>query len=127
MTYVRHYGRPDLFITFTCNPNWEEVQALLLTGQQSIHRHDIIARVFKQKLKSLLDVIIKYSVFRKTRCYLYSIEWQKRGLPHAHILVWLEENIRPEEIDQIISTQIPSPSMDPELFNIVTSHMIHGS
>lgn len=20
MTYVRHYGRPDLFITFTCNP-----------------------------------------------------------------------------------------------------------
>lgn len=22
-TYVRHYGRQDLFITFTCNPNWE--------------------------------------------------------------------------------------------------------
>ena len=21
MTYVRHYGRPDLFITFTCNPS----------------------------------------------------------------------------------------------------------
>ncbi|CAL4067133.1 unnamed protein product, partial [Meganyctiphanes norvegica] len=24
MTYVRHYGRPDLFITFTCNPKWQE-------------------------------------------------------------------------------------------------------
>lgn len=22
ITYVHHYGRPDLFITFTCNPNW---------------------------------------------------------------------------------------------------------
>ncbi|GFW40730.1 ATP-dependent DNA helicase [Trichonephila clavipes] len=22
MTYVRHFGRPDLFITFTCNPKW---------------------------------------------------------------------------------------------------------
>ncbi|GFV79730.1 helitron_like_N domain-containing protein [Trichonephila clavipes] len=41
MTYVRHYGRPDLFITFTCNPNWEEIQTLLLPGQQAIHRHDL--------------------------------------------------------------------------------------
>ncbi|GFY01911.1 ATP-dependent DNA helicase [Trichonephila clavipes] len=22
MTYVRHFGRPDLFITFTCNSKW---------------------------------------------------------------------------------------------------------
>ncbi|GIY87456.1 helitron_like_N domain-containing protein [Caerostris extrusa] len=62
MTYVRHYGRPDLFITFTCNPNWEEIQALLLPGQQSIHRHDIGARVLKRKLKSLIDFIVKFSV-----------------------------------------------------------------
>ena len=26
MTYVRAYGRPDLFITFTCNPNWDEIK-----------------------------------------------------------------------------------------------------
>jgi len=25
MAYVRLYGRPDLFITFTCNPNWPEI------------------------------------------------------------------------------------------------------
>lgn len=30
MTYVRKYGRPDLFITFTCNPNWIEITELLL-------------------------------------------------------------------------------------------------
>jgi hypothetical protein len=33
MTYVRHYGRPDLFITFTCNPKWTEIQEQLLPGQ----------------------------------------------------------------------------------------------
>ncbi|XP_069968901.1 uncharacterized protein [Bactrocera oleae] len=126
MTYVRHYGRPDLFITFTCNQNWEEIQSLLLPGQQSIHRHDITSRVFKQKLKSLIDFIVKYSGFGKTCCWLYSIEWQKRGLPHAHILIWLEDRIRPEEIDQIISAEIPDSSIDQELFNIVTSQMIHG-
>ncbi|GBN30775.1 hypothetical protein AVEN_11213-1 [Araneus ventricosus] len=25
MTYVRSYGRPDLFITFTCNTAWSEI------------------------------------------------------------------------------------------------------
>jgi len=47
MTYVRHYGRPDLFITFTCNPRWDEIKELLLPGQRSYDRHDIIARVFR--------------------------------------------------------------------------------
>ena len=32
MTYVRTYGRPDLFITFTCNPQWQEIKELLLLG-----------------------------------------------------------------------------------------------
>ncbi len=31
-------------------------------------------------------------------CWLYLIEWQKRGLPHAHILIWLEDKILQEEI-----------------------------
>ncbi|XP_014612528.1 PREDICTED: uncharacterized protein LOC106791422 [Polistes canadensis] len=79
-----------------------EIQALLLPGQQSIHRHDITARVFKQKLKSLIDFIVKYSVFGNTRCWLYSIELQKRA-------------------------EISDPSIDQELFNIDTNHMIHGS
>ncbi|GFU96247.1 uncharacterized protein TNCV_3370101 [Trichonephila clavipes] len=47
MTYVRAYGRPDFFITFTCNPAWDDVKELLLTGQSPSDRHDISARVFK--------------------------------------------------------------------------------
>lgn len=57
MTYIRHYGHPDLLITFTCNSKWEEIQTSLLPGQQSIHLHDITARVFKQKLKSLINFL----------------------------------------------------------------------
>ncbi|GFX71443.1 helitron_like_N domain-containing protein [Trichonephila clavipes] len=68
MTYVRAYGRPDFFITFTCNPAWDEVKELLLTGQSPSDRHDISARVFKQKLKSLIDLIVKHHVFGETRC-----------------------------------------------------------
>ncbi|XP_025203823.1 uncharacterized protein LOC112600734 [Melanaphis sacchari] len=57
---------------------------------------------------------------------MYSVEWQKRGLPHAHILVWLIDKIRPEEIDNIIFAEIPEKSTDTLLFDIVTTNMIHG-
>ncbi|XP_044592333.1 uncharacterized protein LOC123270358 [Cotesia glomerata] len=126
MTYVRQYGRPDLFITFTCNPKWEEITQLLLPGQSSSDRHDITARVFKQKLKSLMNFITKYHVFGDVRCWMYSVEWQKRGLPHAHILLWMSEKIRPDEVDAIICAEIPDSETDPELYKVVTTTMIHG-
>ncbi|XP_062541344.1 uncharacterized protein LOC134209376 [Armigeres subalbatus] len=126
MSYVRQYGRPDLFITFTCNPQWNEIRELLFPGQSPIDRHDITARVFKQKLKSLMDYIVKHRVFGAIRCYMYSVEWQKRGLPHAHILIWMIDKIRPDEIDQVISAEIPDANVDPGLFEVVTKNMIHG-
>ncbi|UYV77959.1 hypothetical protein LAZ67_15003037 [Cordylochernes scorpioides] len=126
MTYVRVYGRPDLFITFTCNPRWEEIRELLLPGQSPSDRPDIIARVFNQKLRALMHFIVKYRVFGASQCWMYSIEWQKRGLPHAHILIWLIDKITPDQIDQVISTEIPDIAIDPDLFEVVAKNMIHG-
>ncbi|XP_039951420.1 uncharacterized protein LOC120768715 [Bactrocera tryoni] len=126
MTFVREYGRPCLFITFTCNPKWKEITSLLLPGQNAMHRHDITARVFKQKLKSLINFTTKLHVFGFTRCWMYSVEWQKRGLPHAFILIWLVDKIRAENVDSLISAEIPDPSTDQLLFDIVTASMIHG-
>lgn len=126
MTYVRKFGRPDLFITFTCNPRWDEITNLLFAGQNSTDRHDITARVFKQKLKSLIDFIVKHRVFGDVSCWMYSVEWQKRGLPHAHILIWLINRIMPNEIDNIISAEIPDENIDAGLYEVVVQNMIHG-
>lgn len=126
MSYVRNYGKPDLFITFTCNPNWPEIKENLFYGQKSEDRHDISARVFKQKLKQMINFITRHEIFGETRCWMYSVEWQKRGLPHAHILIWLIEKITPNQIDDIISAEIPDETIDPLLFETVTSNMIHG-
>ncbi|XP_063931152.1 uncharacterized protein LOC135143203 [Zophobas morio] len=115
MSYVRHYGRRNLFVTFTCNPKWSQIKRELLHSQTPVDRQDITARVFKQKLKSLMNFLIKHCVYGRVRCWMYSVEWQKRGLPHAHILVWLVDKIRPDEIDSIISAEIPDETVDPKL------------
>lgn len=66
MTYARKYGRPDLFITFTCNPARADIEQLLIPGQVAAHRHDITARVFKQKLMRLMDLITKNHILRSS-------------------------------------------------------------
>ncbi|GKD32609.1 ATP-dependent DNA helicase PIF1-like protein, partial [Tanacetum coccineum] len=64
-----------------------------------------------------------------TFAVVYEIEFQKRGLPHAHILLWLEERwkcMNPTKIDDIISAELPSPVDDPEGYKVVTKYMLHG-
>ena len=133
LSYVRVYGKPDLFITMTANPKWEEIKRELFTqetdgpqlSQESVDREDITTRVFNQKKKTLVEAIDK-GIFGKCVARMHSIEWQKRGLPHVHLLVWLEDEIRPADLDDIISAQIPNPEEDPELYNLVKTWMIHG-
>lgn len=124
--YVRHCGRPDLFITFTCNSAWPEITAELMPGQKANDRHDIIARVFKIKVQKLIALLTKGQIFGETQCFMYSIEWQKRGLPHVHILLWLKEKLRPSQIDDIISAEIPDANIDKKLHDTVVKSMIHG-
>lgn len=60
---------------------------------------------------------------------IYTIEFQKRGLPHAHILIFLHPQFKhpnPDGIDKIISAELPDEQVEPELFKIVSSFMIHG-
>ena len=68
----------------------------------------------------------KSHVFRPARCWIYSIEWQKRGLPHAHILIWLKDQIKSDQIDSVISAELPDRQQDSRLFEITVKNMIHG-
>jgi len=60
---------------------------------------------------------------------MYTVELQKRGLPHAHILLWLdgEEKLRtPTDIDGVISAELSNANLYPKLSKAVATYMIHG-
>lgn len=49
MAMVRKEGKPDIFLTFTCNPNWPEIKNELKNGEKPCDRPDIVSRVFQCK------------------------------------------------------------------------------
>lgn len=129
MALVQNLGKPDLFITVTCNPDWPGIKENLFDGQPAQNRPDIVSRVFNAKLKNICDEIFKKGIFGKTMGHTHVIEFQKRGLPHAHILVILHPDDQPhtaDQIDQIVRAEIPNPHSEPQLFHAVSRHMIHG-
>ena len=129
MAMVRRYGKPDLFITFTCNPSWREIKENLFHKQRSQYRPDLVCRVFHIKLKALMTELTNQRLFGAVIAFTFVVEFQKRGLPHAHILLILEESSRlltSEQIDRHIKAEIPNHLEDPTLYNLVSSHMMHG-
>ena len=60
---------------------------------------------------------------------LYTVEFQKRGLPHCHILLWTQResaNAQAPNVDAYISAELPDHIQDPEGFRVVSELMMHG-
>ena len=128
MAIIRSFGKPDLFVTFTCNPQWPEITNSLFPGEQPCDRPDLTARVFHIELKSLI-ADLKSGMLGKVVAYFGMKEDQKCGLPHCHILLILADEDKPREpkdIDRIMSAKIPEPNINPKLHEIITRNNIHG-
>lgn len=122
----RRFGKPDLFITMTANPKWPEITSAIPDGSHWVHHQDIVARVFYLKLMAMIDIIVKKQLFGEVLAYVFRIEWQARGMPHAHCLFILKNKLlSPRIIDTIVWAEIPCPIKYPVLHNIVCQRMIH--
>ncbi|CAN1242019.1 ATP-dependent DNA helicase PIF1 [Linum perenne] len=107
MAVCHFHGNPDLFITFTCNAQWPElIQAFRDdVGPHSEDKPMLVARG------------------------MHTVEFQKRGLPHVHIVMWLAPEHKPTtltRVDAIISAELPDPTIDPIGYDSVTKFMVHG-
>uniref|UniRef100_A0A0K0FSG3 Helitron_like_N domain-containing protein n=1 Tax=Strongyloides venezuelensis TaxID=75913 RepID=A0A0K0FSG3_STRVS len=62
--------------------------------------------------------------------YLQStIEFQKRSLPHIHILVKVSKNdfrLTSDQVDKCVKAKFPDKEKNPRLFKIVTKTMVHS-
>jgi hypothetical protein len=129
MAIVQRWGKPDYFITMTCNPYWEEITEKLLPGQLPQDRPDLVARVFKAKQRDLMNLLTKGKHFGEVAAYVHVTEFQKRGLPHEHILLIMKAKSKlstPDDYDQVISVEIPDKDKYPVLHDLVVKHMLHG-
>jgi hypothetical protein len=127
----------------TTNPLWEEITRELMPGQKAGDRPDLVSRVFNLKLAKLLNEVTKKMCFGVVIAHVHVIEWQKRGLPHVHMLIWLRDDCKirtTDDIDTVVSAQIPDPQVSicpvvgvdiqlqthPRLYAIVKRCMVHG-
>ena len=89
MALVTRYGKPDVFLTMTTNPDWLEIKENIGLGQTTSDRPDIVTRVFNLKLKELLHDIKEEKILGEVAAFADVVEFQKRGLPHVHMLATL--------------------------------------
>ena len=128
MAIVRCFGKPDLVTTFTCNPQWKDITEELHEGQTAAEERDLCTQVFHMKLKEFMNDIKWKHIFGRVVAPVHTIEFQKRGLPHCHLLLILASRNKlqtVEDMDKIVSAKIPDLNKDPELYAAVT-HMMHG-
>ena len=64
-------------------------------GQKHVGRHDLLARVFARYNEEILRFIVKEKVLGETTGHFRFIEFQRRGLHQAHILLIGAPSTRP--------------------------------
>uniref|UniRef100_A0A2C9U463 Helitron helicase-like domain-containing protein n=1 Tax=Manihot esculenta TaxID=3983 RepID=A0A2C9U463_MANES len=78
----------------------------------------------------LKDQLYKKKIFEKVAAYVHVIEFQKRGLPHAHMSVIFKLDyklINPDDDDKYANAEIPCENKYSELLEMIAKHMMHGS
>ena len=116
MAMLRQEGAPSVFMTVSCAEyKWKELVRQILETERKRHvnmeevnklsdkeRHAIISRSaiestchFQKRVEKLFH-LLQYeneAIFEgfKVKDYFYRIEFQARGAPHLHSLLWLED------------------------------------
>eukprot|EP00899_Mesostigma_viride_P008532 jgi/Mesvir1/17680/Mv10236-RA.2 len=137
MAAIAADGGPSLFVTMTCNIRWPEITDNLpkvAEGEKQPSAYDypeIVSRVFKQKLHVMLTAIRNGMFGAKPVYLIYVIEYQTRGLPHAHIIFRLPDEHHPTmangKINEFMWAELPPKEVaDGRLRKLVLEHMVHN-
>lgn len=62
--------------------------------KEAQNRPDLLTRILRSKIEQLRKEVMKEELFGPVAAYTYVIEFQKRGLPHMHMLIILKKGIQ---------------------------------
>ena len=115
---------PTFWVTFTCNANWPEIQQELLPNHTWRDEPFIVICVFKAKLLQFIKTFSKMFPNAGGLQYMIErIEFQKRGIPHAHMLFKFHHDLQhPDDIDCVVSAEMPTNENDASL---IRKYMLH--
>jgi len=85
LALCRSKGKPSFFITITTNPNWPKMKVRHASGQTASDIAVVDCYVFKARLEMAIRTMRKN--LGKIVYLIRVIEFQKRGLPHAHRVI----------------------------------------
>ncbi|POS84180.1 hypothetical protein EPUL_002662, partial [Erysiphe pulchra] len=115
MAIMREFVKPSLFLTSTANPKWLEIVENLAEKSE---KQQGILHDFRTHFGTFIGIS-------------GTIEYQKQGLPNAHLLLFLsaaDSFLDPARIDDFISAKIPTEEEEPSgrLRALVEANMVHG-
>ena len=153
---IRQLGVPTFFVTFSAaDRRWIEIDNAILIQQgkppMTTEEHKNMtweqhcehimsnpvtaARMFEYRVQTFIkDVIMsKAKPIGEVEDYYYRTEFQQRGWPHIHMVVWVKDAPKLDEdndddvtefVDNYITCEMPSED-DTELHEIVTHVQMH--
>jgi hypothetical protein len=117
---------PYIVVSMICNPNWLEIQTQMPADAHWTNCMDIVTRVFAQKFDALVDVIVGQRIFGPVLGHVHQIELLPKTLPRADMVIVLGSTpLTPQLIDAIVCAEVPNPTTQPELHNVVSKFMLH--
>jgi hypothetical protein len=103
--------RPPIFFwKITMNPYWLDYQALK-RGSGKFSDAMVISIMFRSRLKFLMQYCKTMRFFGDLKAFVWRIEYQQRGFPHAHILFWTDAYTSDiQEMHRVINAPYPESS-----------------
>lgn len=129
-------GDPDLMITFTFVNKWPEVKELEdRINELGFDKVDIRFCPFEEMMiwnerfseikTNGFNELIKFMNFGHASNYCWRLEFQARGAPHVHALIWLEKRLSLDAISKNFFAHIPDEKT-PLLYGLVLNNMVHN-
>ena len=155
LAMVKQLGLPTYFMTLSCaDLRWNELIEIIskLRGQNLTEEEIInlnyfertkilnsnpvlLARHFQYRVETFFKEIIVDGSLGKVKYYAIRVEFQVRGSPHIHSLLWVDgapiltkENKSQyiEFVDSVVKCELPNREEEPDLYNLVLTYQIHS-